>query len=136
MTELKRTLLEDVLYPAHEPRVASAIYVKTHKHLIFELDTECWICGIKHSTGGAMESHHNHFEWASINGLDLDLVTKDWPDLLADREKLRDWVDSEGNMLILCEKHHRGSRTGIHSITYPAWCLQRYQGKEWTFIAQ
>lgn len=135
MSELRRTLLEDIMYPPHEPRKASTEYARVHHHLVYGLDEPCWICGIRHSTGGAMETHHAHVEWAAANGIDLALIVRDFPDL-TDAPKLRDWLDSEGNMLVLCAKHHRGSRTGIHSITYPAWLLQRYQGKAWTFIAQ
>jgi len=135
MSELKRTLLEDVKYPPHEPRTQSTLYKHTHKHLVYELDTPCWICGVKNSTGGAMETHHDELEWAAANGVDLDLIIRDFP-ALTDREKLQEWLDSEGNMLVLCDVHHRGSRTGIHSITYPAWKLQRWQGTDWKFIEQ
>lgn len=134
MAILHRTLDELVAYPKHEPRSASAIYRKTHHHLVYDLDAPCWTCGVRHSTDGAMETHHAHFEWASQNGLDLDKVTADWPEI-TDRDKLAEWVDSEGNMLVLCAEHHRGQHTGIHSISYPAWLLQRYQGP-WVFIAQ
>ena len=82
-----------------------------------------------------METHHDHFEWASQNGLDLDKVTADWPEI-TDREELARWVDGEGNMLVLCAVHHRGQHTGIHAISYPAWLLQRYQGDQFTFIVQ
>ena len=80
-----------------------------------------------------METHHDEIEWAAANGLDLALVMRDWPEL-SDMDKVREWLDSEANMLVLCDKHHRGSRTGIHSITYPAWKLQRLQGPGFTFI--
>src|ERR1039458_3832947 len=132
---LHRSLDELVAYPPHEPRTESPTYVKTHHHLIFVLDAPCWVCGIRHSTGGKMESHHAHFEWASQNGLDLEKVTADWPDI-TDRAKLAIWVDSEGNMLVLCAAHHRGKYTGIHEITYPAWLLQKYEGEDFTFISQ
>lgn len=135
MSILHRQLDELIAYPKHEPRKASSTYRKTHKHLVYTLDAPCWICGIKHSEGGAMETHHAHFEWASQNGLDLEKVTKDWPDL-TDRDKLAEWVDSEANMLVLCAAHHRGKHTGIHEISYPAWLLQRYEGEDFTFIEQ
>ena len=135
MSVLRRHLDENVAYPPHPPRKDSPTYVKTHHHLIYDLDAPCWICGIRHSTGGAMETHHYRFEWASQFGLDLTKVTADFPDL-TDREKLAEWVDSEGNMLVLCAVHHRAKLEGIHEITYPAWLLQRYQGEEWVFIEQ
>jgi hypothetical protein len=132
---LHRQLDELVAYPPHEPRTESSTYVKTHKHLIYVMDAPCWTCGIRHSTGGAMETHHYHFEWASQNGLDLAKVTADWP-TITDRTQLAEWVDSEGNMLVLCAAHHRGKYTGIHEISYPAWLLQRYEGEDYAFIDQ
>ena len=135
MPTLHRTLDELVEYPHHAKRTESAIYVKTHHHLIYEMDAPCWICGIRHTTGGAMETHHYRFEWASQFGLDLAKVELDFPDL-TDRQKLAEWVDSESNMLVLCDAHHRGKHHGIHDISYPAWLLQRYQGDEFTFIDQ
>jgi hypothetical protein len=135
VSNLNRTLDERVAYPAHPPRKASSIYTRTHHHLVYEMDAPCWVCGIRHSTDGAMETHHYRFEWASQYGLDLTMVEADFPDL-TDREKLAEWVDSEGNMLVLCATHHRAKYEGIHMITYPAWLLQRYQGDEFTFIEQ
>lgn len=140
MSELRRTLVEDVMYPEHDPRSASATYRRTHQHLIYELDTPCWICGIRHSDVACfddpalrrhwqLETHHFNVEWASQNGLDLERLMLDWPDL-SDRDKVAEWVDSEGNMLVLCAQHHRAGRTGIHAITYPAWRLQRWQGED------
>src|SRR4051794_27683101 len=99
MATLHRTLDELVEYPFHAKRTASPTYRKTHHHLVYDLDAPCWICGIRHSTGGAMETHHARFEWASQFGLDLTKVVIDFPDL-TDQTKLAEWVDSEGNMLV------------------------------------
>lgn len=101
MGVLKRQLDEYVAYPPHPPRSESAIYRRTHKHLIFDMDAPCWICGIRRSQGGALETHHYRFEWASQFGLDMKKVEADFPNL-TDRQKLAEWVDSEGNMLVLC----------------------------------
>jgi hypothetical protein len=146
VSELKRDLVEDVFYPPHEPRKASQEYRRVHRKLVREMDEPCWICGVRYSDvqkmdpegqkRWQMETHHDELEWAAANGVDLSLITKDFPAIVGDPKKLRDWLDSEGNMLVLCATHHRGSRTGIHSITYPAWKLQRWQGKAWTFIQQ
>ena len=135
MPILHRMLDELVSYPKHPPRTSSPTYKRTHHHLVYDLDAPCWICGIRHSEGGALETHHYRFEWASQFGLDLTKVEADFPDL-TDRAKLAEWVDSEGNMLVLCAAHHRGKLTGIHEISYPAWLLQRYEGADWSFIDQ
>jgi hypothetical protein len=83
-----------------------------------------------------LETHHDELEWAAANGVDLSKITADFHEIMADGAKLKHWLDSEGNMLVLCAVHHRGGKTGIHSITYPAWKLQRWQSYGWTFIEQ
>lgn len=145
--ELHRILDEDIFYPPHEKRKASSLYRRTHKKLIYEMNEPCWICGITHQDWlkitdqklqkwWQLETHHDELEWAAANGVELDKITADFHEIMRDRDRLRHWLDSEGNMLVLCAVHHRGSRTGIHSVTYPAWKLQRWQGKTWTFVVQ
>lgn len=155
-TELKRTLMEDVFYPPHDPRKASPEYVKTHHHLVVVMDEPCWICGVRNSDVQKMspadrklwqlETHHFEIEWAmeaAYEGTDpaakemLEKFTADHMEVMDDPARLREYLDSEGNMLILCATHHRGSRTGIHSITHPAWKSQRFQvAGGWQFIVQ
>lgn len=147
MSELRRDLVEDVFYPPHEKRKASNLYRKTHHKLVYEMNEPCWICGITHKDWNKiqdkaqrqrwqLETHHDELEWAAANGVDLHKITQDFKEIMEDRNRLRQWLDSEGNMLVLCATHHRGSRTGIHMISYPAWKLQRWQSQEWTFINQ
>jgi hypothetical protein len=145
VSELRRQLVEDVFYPPHEPRKASSEYRRVHRELVVTRDEPCWICGLRNSDVEEMasmkrrlwqlETHHDELEWAAANGVDLALVMRDFPDL-TDEAALREWLDSEGNMLVLCATHHRGARTGIHMVTYPAWKLQRWQGRGWTFVTQ
>ena len=104
------------------------------------MNEPCWICGIRRSdwlklpkelqSKWQLETHHVELEWAAANGVDLKKITADFKEIMADPDKLRHWLDSEGNMLVLCATHHRGARTGIHMISYPAWKLQRWQIKE------
>lgn len=123
-----RTLKEQVWYPDHDARKASAEYTHVHHHLVVELDEACWICGIRRSTGGRMETHHDELEWALANGVNLNLVLKDFPAMgAADEPHLREWLDSEGNMLVLCDVHHRGGLQGVHMVTGPAWKAQRWE---------
>ncbi|HEY6019100.1 MAG TPA: hypothetical protein VIY48_04145 [Candidatus Paceibacterota bacterium] len=151
-TELKRTLLEDIFYPPHDPRKASSEYHRTHKKLVVEMDEPCWICGVRHSDVLKMpkaqqklwqlETHHSELEWAAEKAFEnykdeLARITADIVAIANDPVKLRNFLDSEGNMLVLCATHHRGSRTGIHMISYPAWKLQRWQTEHgWQFIVQ
>ncbi|MDE2098593.1 MAG: hypothetical protein KGL39_15165 [Patescibacteria group bacterium] len=140
MSKLDRTLHEVAWYPPHDPRKASSEYRHVHHQLVVAMDEPCWICGIKHSTGGNMETHHAELEWAAERAFEDDpkmlaALVADFKLKLAAPDELRQWLDSEGNMLVLCDKHHRGPFTGIHSITYPVWKLQRYQhAGGWEFV--
>ena len=132
MTKLDRTLHEIAWYPPHDPRKASSEYHEVHHRLVVTMDEPCWICGVRHSTGGAMETHHAELEWAAERAFENDpamlaKLVSDFQLKLSRPEELREWLDSEGNMLVLCAKHHRGPYAGIHSITYPVWKLQRFQ---------
>jgi hypothetical protein len=139
MSELHRTLTEEVFYAPHPPRKASSEYRRTHHRLIVDLDQPCWICGIRHSDWlnlpkeiqphWQLETHHDELEWASQFGIDLSKFSADHPDV-TDQVALTRWVDSEDNMRVLCATHHRAGRTGIHSITGPVWKLQRFQGED------
>lgn len=170
MTELRRTLLEDVFYPPHDPRKASAEYTKTHKLLVVTMDEPCWICGIRHSDvlklpeaeqpRWQIETHHSELEWAAEMAIETNpaMLAKFVADLGGEHPQqylatvvqglhtrltgdtaaaVREFLDSEGNMLVLCATHHRGAGTGIHAVTYPAWKLQRFQvDGGWQYLRQ
>lgn len=142
---VSHALHEAVMYPEHQARKASAEYRRVHEHLIDELDEPCWICGVRKSTlhdpaqnpRGAkeMETHHYHVEWALANAVDPAKILADFPELGAvDDEHLRRWLDSEGQMLVLCDVCHRSGHYGIHSITYPVWVAQRYFRTGWDLV--
>lgn len=126
-----RTLTETIWYPPHDHRTASAEYQRVHHHLVYELDEPCWICGVRQSqlpAGEHMETHHAAVEWSLANAVDPTLLFADFPAMgVADEAHLREWLDSEGNMLVLCAAHHRHGFVGIHSVTYPAWVIQRWK---------
>ena len=128
--------METIAYPDHDPRRASAEYARVHHHLVVDLDEACWICGVRNSTLGEsaanwrgarqLETHHFRVEWALANAVDPAKILADFPAMgAADDEHLRAWLDSEANMLVLCDVCHRHPHYGIHSITYPAWVVQR-----------
>lgn len=125
-----RTLTETVWYPEHCRRTNSKEYNAVHRHLVYELDEPCWICGVRQSQlpkGEHNETHHWHVEWALVNRIDPSKIIADFPEMgSADDTHLRHWLDSEGNMLVLCSAHHRHGLYGIHMITYPAWAPQRW----------
>lgn len=127
--DVHRTIREFIVTPDHEPREDdpyAAEYRAARHHAIDVLDSPCWICGIRKSTGGRMETHHSVIEWSLANGIDPKKLAADFPELdISDEESFRKWLDSEGNLLVLCDVHHRGF-PGIHSVTYPPFRAQRY----------
>lgn len=165
MTELRRTLAEDVFYPPHPPRTASALYARTHHELVVVRDTPCAVCGVRNSTLGdpaanpdgakALETHHDLIEWAGANEIDWDKLAADHPDLpdlvalakayhahvtangsfdgTLDPAIVTAFVDSDEQMEVICDVHHRGPNRGKHMITGPIWNLQRYQRGDWAF---
>jgi hypothetical protein len=89
-----------------------------------EKQTPCFICG----TLNDLEAHHCHIEWAMTNAVDWDKMRElhpnfDWSTF----EKQEDFVDSEYNTMMLCEKHHRRKNHGIHNLPYPIWIMQKYK---------
>lgn len=136
---VRRMLQEVVTYPPHPPRTESPEYRKVHHHLIYELDEPCWICGVRHSTltdpehnpskATQMETHHDELEWALANAVDPAKIYADFKDkgmAAATDAALRQWLDSENQMLVLCDTHHRKRFRGIHVTTYPVWKPQRW----------
>ena len=163
MTLLRRTLSETVFYPPHAPRSASALYVQTHHRLVYDLDSPCVVCGVRHSTLGspankvgakALETHHALVEWAGQTEINWDKLAEDNPTLpslvaiaqafhahlLANGELPPDYkldatpfVDSTEQMIVACDVHHRSSGKGVHMISGPIWELQRYERGDWDF---
>ncbi len=128
-----------VTYPPHPERKATALYVRTHKHLCIRDDIPCWVCGSRTSQGISMETHHFFCEEAMMLGIDWTEFGKkakylynpqsgenlgaafDW-ELVAKDPSL--FVDSPSNMVVLCPEHHRLGATGIHHIPFPEWITQ------------
>jgi len=146
-----RTLREIVAYPPHGPRSTDPhykIFNEAKHHLVHVLGAGCWIGGAtlaeikaglpgKHRCSGAkqLEAHHAVAEFAGLNEINWQKVASDFPQagLHSDEDFLR-FAESEGGLMILCDKHHRLPGTGIHSVTYPAWLLDRYVRDEWEFL--
>lgn len=147
---LSRTLREVVAYPPHGPRNSDPqheVFEAARKHLINDLGVGCWIGGatltqIKaglpqgHRCAGAkqLEAHHAVAEFAGLSEIDWQKVARDFPQagIHSDEDFLR-FANSEGGLMILCDIHHRAAERGIHSITYPAWLLDRYADDSWEF---
>lgn len=128
--EQRETITVDIFYPDHPPRTESPLFARTKHHLVAVLDTPCWVCGTK----AAREVHHFHAEWADADGIDWDKMHElhagfDWSTFKVPA----DFIDSEYNMMVLCEKHHRGKDHGIHMLPFPIWIMQRNQRADFIF---
>lgn len=133
----------DVHYVDHAKRVASAEYRKTHTHMIEELDLPCFVCGIRYSKGGAVETHHFFIEYAAINTVDWEVFkftaekesfknpqtgvllssASNWGSIIKDPGS---FTDGETNCVAICSVHHRSTKLGIHSLPYPIWSMLRF----------
>jgi len=153
MSQEPRTLHELAFYPEHGPRDSDphyAIFHAARHHLIDVLEVGCWIGGATkaeivaglapdHPCYGAkqLEAHHHIAEFAGLSEIDWRKVAKDFPQLgiHSDEDFLRA-AESEGGLLILCDRHHRGPYHGIHTITQPVWQLDRYAQADWHFTPE
>lgn len=116
-------------YPAHEPRATDvhySVFTATRRRLERLGALTCWIGNADCDTTHPMELHHAMVEFSLANIVDVRHFRELYPEfhIESDEAFLR-WVEGEGNLLCLCRSHHRG-HIGIHSITYPAFVVQRY----------
>ena len=138
---VSRMLKEEVYYPEHAPRKATAEYRAMHKQLVVEQDHPCLVCGVRNSTindpqknlvhAKQIETHHHIVEWSLANAIDLAKFNDRIVSHLRHRnphkygndftqQQMEDWVDHDpDNIWVLCDVHHRHSLVGIHSITGP-----------------
>lgn len=129
------------LSPPHPPREDTPQYEKTHKLLVFEKDTPCKVCKVRHSDlmdplragdpavnrdgAKALETHHYPVERSLIDAVDWRKVHNDFP-AVYDQASLEMWVDSPENMLVLCDVHHRNPEKGIHHLLTQDFAVQPY----------
>ncbi|MDR3480645.1 MAG: hypothetical protein P4L91_08005 [Burkholderiaceae bacterium] len=130
--EEKETLSVDVFGPAHADRTTTTIFVHSKAKLEEREHGRCWICGCTaEEAGHPLEAHHlgierqfaeAAIEWGKVKA---DFPNFDWANF--DQTKPYTFVD---NMLaqgtLLCKPHHTGKFTGIHSLPYSLWIMQRY----------
>lgn len=142
MHEMKDTNKVDVFIPAHAPRVTTELFRRTKQKLValssflqlkfYREKARCWICGrTAEEAGQPLEAHHLVIERSFIDSpLRWDILRKDFPHFdwaSFDETKPEGFVDDMiAQGLLLCKLHHTGEGTGIHSLPFPLWVLQRY----------
>lgn len=121
--------------PPHPPREETPEYNRAHHRLIYELDEPCAMCGVRHSTiddprhnpfgATALETHHYPIERSLLDACDPAKVGLVFPQV-KDMESLNAFVDSEHNLMVLCDVHHRHPLHGIHHLTPQDFFVQPF----------
>jgi hypothetical protein len=121
--------------PPHPPREETPEYVRTHHHLAKVLDSPCAMCGVRNSTlhdpkenpfgAKAIETHHYPIERSLLDACDPKKIGIVFPQV-TDQATLEEFVDSEHNMMVLCDVHHRHPLHGIHHLTPQDFFVQPF----------
>lgn len=122
-----------VHYPDHAPREDDPHYKDfEHLHRLMKADKEHWVCGVGAHRGDfsecdldhPLELHHTHVEFALQNKVDLAWLAKDYPGIDTPDE-VGAWVESATNLMVLCQRHHRG-HGGIHHASAADYEAEKY----------
>jgi hypothetical protein len=138
-------IAEVEMTPPHPPREDTPLYARTHHRLVVTLDTPCAICGVRHSTlsnpkenpfrAKAVETHHYPIERSLLNACDPRKVRVIFPQV-KDRESLEAFIDSEENLMVLCDIHHRHPHYGIHHILAQDFFVQPFLFSGYQVVAE
>ena len=81
--EEKNTFTVDVNLPGHDPRVTTALFTRTRKHLLERDGNRCWVCNCTAAeTGHPLEAHHYPIERSFATMVDWSegsQIRKDFP---------------------------------------------------------
>lgn len=85
-----------------------------------------WKCIVNDELcGGQPELHHSHIEFSEIGSTDPHKVEQLLGLHFDTDEDFQQWVESPGNLEVLCSNHHR-TRYGIHVLPEPLWQAVRF----------
>ncbi len=130
---MTRTITEVIIDPTHVDRAESTEFRHSKARLKEDGHYHCWICGSTED----LQVHHMA-EWMFANDIDFDKLkafVEGW-DIYGYGRLLKSQplttVDDIRCLIALCQNHHTGvdradsnSGTGIHSMTFPAWLVQK-----------
>lgn len=127
-------------YPAHAPRESDPHYGAFRAYRAHHVKTA--VCYVGRRLGydqcadaqgkpmtdqpghPGLELHHRVLEFSLINGVDLQALQLDFPDL-TDIDKVREWAETDANLMFLCPRHHRGVG-GIHHAAAADFSAELY----------
>src|SRR5579883_1053704 len=131
----KRLLRCSLMCMPLPPREETPEYAKAHHHLVYVLDSPCAMCGVRQSTlkdpkenpfgATAIETHHYPIERSLVDACDPAKVGVVFPEV-KDRASLEAFVDSEHNLMVLCDIHHRHPLHGIHHLVPQDFFVQPF----------
>lgn len=113
--------------PEHEPRESDP-----HYHLFNQAKARIkkqglWKCIINDDLcSGGPELHHSHIEFSQVNNMDQNKIEQAFGVHFENDEEFQAWIESPGNLEVLCEAHHR-TTFGIHAIPDPLWQAIRFR---------
>lgn len=116
-------------YPEHFPRKSDPHYrdfqsYRRRTHATAKCNFGVERGGDFTECDGPLELHHHVLEFAVANGVDFELLERDYPGV-SDRDKVGAWIESAVNLEWLCLKHHR-SHGGVHSASASDWAAEKY----------
>jgi hypothetical protein len=86
-----------------------------------------WKCAIDDELcSGGPELHHSYIEFSEANAVDSQKVGKALGLHFSTDEEFQEWVESPGNLEVLCATHHR-THYGIHVLPEPLWQAVRFK---------
>lgn len=121
-----RHLIDVIHYDDHPARVESSLFRHNKQELHRQIDIgEIPACFINNGhCEGQTEIHHWLVEYSAGNEVEwniIQLMLKNYGIITNIANP-----DEKINLVPLCHKHHMGTGTGIHMITFPAWILQKF----------
>lgn len=147
--DLKDTMHVEVETPGHAARgSSSSLFNRTKKALYLSVVPpfipkaeagRCFICcKSEEELGTPLEAHHFGVEFSFANAPILwDLVALDFPNFdwtNFDRTNPMMFVDNmQAQGLLLCKRHHTGNDSGIHTMPFGLWLMQRYLADGYKF---
>ena len=132
--EEHRTLKDFAVDPDHEQRTESAEFRAAKKRLHEDGHMRCYTCGSTEN----LQVHHRACEYMFAGVVDYDKLKafcEEW-DVYGYGRLLKarpiTSPDDIRNQMVLCQAHHTGvdhedggGGTGIHSVTFPTWIIQK-----------
>lgn len=86
-----------------------------------------WKCVINDELcSGEPELHHSVIEFSEANAVDPEKVGRALGLHFDSDEAFQEWIESPGNLEVLCEAHHRRGY-GIHVLPEPLWQAVRFK---------